>query len=290
MFTQNILFSDGVPFYADETVEDLQRAGLRLLQKKNGFRFGTDSVLLAAYAAGLYAATPQKSLLAADLGAGCGAVTLLLAARMPGVRIMSIEQDRASTDVLRRNIALNRLGDRVRAYPADIRSLAGSDWPLADLPRHACDLVVANPPYRLPGHGAAPATDSRRQAREEGSLPLGDLFRAAAGLLKPRGRLVLVHQAHRLPDVVRLLHDSQFAAKTLRPVQALAQKAPGIFLLAAVYQGRPGGFCLEKPLLVQTKPGVLDAETAAWYGHETPLPEKALQLGLIRHQGPAPDC
>ena len=33
-----------------ETIEDLQLGGLRLLQKKDGFRFGMDSVLLASFA------------------------------------------------------------------------------------------------------------------------------------------------------------------------------------------------------------------------------------------------
>ena len=34
----------------DETLEDLQLEGLKLLQKKKGFRFGMDSVLLAHFA------------------------------------------------------------------------------------------------------------------------------------------------------------------------------------------------------------------------------------------------
>ena len=34
----------------DETLEDLQLKGLKLLQKKKGFRFGMDSVLLADFA------------------------------------------------------------------------------------------------------------------------------------------------------------------------------------------------------------------------------------------------
>ncbi|MDW7655553.1 MAG: hypothetical protein SCM11_00100 [Bacillota bacterium] len=64
MFAQNILFSDGIPLYPDDTVEDLQRAGLRLLQKQGNFRFGTDSVLLAAYAADQYGTARKRRLLA----------------------------------------------------------------------------------------------------------------------------------------------------------------------------------------------------------------------------------
>ena len=36
--------------FDDETLEDLQCGGLKLIQKRNGFRFGTDAVLLADFA------------------------------------------------------------------------------------------------------------------------------------------------------------------------------------------------------------------------------------------------
>ena len=34
----------------DETLEELGRGGLRIIQKRHGFRFGTDSILLADFA------------------------------------------------------------------------------------------------------------------------------------------------------------------------------------------------------------------------------------------------
>ncbi len=61
---------------ADETLEDLQRAGLKLIQKTSGFRFGQDSVFLASFAADLV--MHKKHVQAADLGAGSGAVSVLL--------------------------------------------------------------------------------------------------------------------------------------------------------------------------------------------------------------------
>ena len=35
---------------SDETLEELGRGGLRIIQKRRGFRFGTDSILLADFA------------------------------------------------------------------------------------------------------------------------------------------------------------------------------------------------------------------------------------------------
>jgi tRNA1Val (adenine37-N6)-methyltransferase len=113
-----------IPVYPDDTLEDLQRSGLRLLQKKDGFRFGLDSVLLAAYAASLCRLPASRPLRAADLGAGCGAVSLLLSARLPGAAVVGLELDPASCDALRRNIRLNRLNGRLQAVQGDIRHLS----------------------------------------------------------------------------------------------------------------------------------------------------------------------
>jgi len=113
-----------VYLYPDDTVEDLQRGGLRLLQKKNGFRFGTDSVILAAYASTFFAHTPEKDLLVADLGAGCGAVALLLAARLPRARIWGVELEETSCSTFARNILLNHLENRMQAVRLDVRQIA----------------------------------------------------------------------------------------------------------------------------------------------------------------------
>ena len=56
---------------ANETIEDLQLNGLRLIQKKDSFRFGMDSVLLAHFAdIGLHDTV-------ADLGSGNGVLIFL---------------------------------------------------------------------------------------------------------------------------------------------------------------------------------------------------------------------
>ena len=51
-----------------ERLDDLQHSGLRLIQHPDAFRFGTDSVLLADFAA------PRRADKTADLGCGTGAI------------------------------------------------------------------------------------------------------------------------------------------------------------------------------------------------------------------------
>ena len=58
-----------------ERLDDLQRGGLRILQRPDGFRFGTDAVLLADFAG------VKKGERVADMGTGTGVLPLLLSAR-----------------------------------------------------------------------------------------------------------------------------------------------------------------------------------------------------------------
>ncbi len=277
-----------IPLYPDDTVEDLQRCGFRLLQKKRGFRFGMDSVLLAAYAASFCRFPETRPLRIADLGAGCGAVSLLLAARLPAALLTGLELDPASCDALARNCRLNALDQRLWPVQGDIRHLADGTLVSEHLRPHAFDMVVSNPPYRLPEQswypGGQPSADARRQAREETAVSLPDILRAAGRLLRPKGRLVLVHRVSRLPDLLAELRHWQLEPKTMRLIQPLPDRAPTTLLLSAVCQGRPGSFVTEPPLLICTQPGIWSPETADLYGLEPPLPHECLYRGL-RHTG-----
>lgn len=55
-----------------ERIDDLMRNGLRLIQLEEGFRFGTDSVLLADFA--IYGCMERV----ADLGTGSGILPVLM--------------------------------------------------------------------------------------------------------------------------------------------------------------------------------------------------------------------
>jgi tRNA1Val (adenine37-N6)-methyltransferase len=272
-----------IPAYPDESLEDLQRGGMRMLQKKSGFRFGTDSVLLAAYGASFYQASSCKKIFIADLGAGCGAVSLLLAARLPNAGFASIELDKDSAGILSRNCRLNRLEERMQAIHGDIRSLAaGASMDGAFAPG-SFDMVISNPPFRIKrsktqtdGLGLAP----QNMAREEASLCFRDLALAARRLLKPRGRLVLGHQAGRLPEMIKILSECGLEPKTLRFIQPYPNRMPSVFLMSAVSRGKPGGFCVDKPLVIFDRPGEYNQETAAIYGFENPLDEADLHKGL----------
>ena len=271
-----------IPVFSDESLEDLQRSGYRMLQKKQGFRFGSDSVLLAAYAAQIFEKTPDRPLFIADLGAGCGAVSLLLAARLHRAQIIGVEKDCPSCNVLMRNSLINNLEQRLHVLAADIAVFDQYKHLPQDLPDfNQYDLVVTNPPFLKPeqsySSGAGSAAAEKR-AVWESELSLADVLYAASRLLKPGGWLTMVHRPHRLTDVFSRLRDYKLEPVHLCLVQPLPQRPPSAFLLKARFTGKPGGLHVDAPLILWDQPGQMNSRAAEMYGNEP-----AMELSQLWH-------
>ena len=62
---------------ANETLDDLVRNGMKVIQARSGYRFSMDSVLLAHFA------EAQADDTVLDLGCGSGVISFLIAGRQP---------------------------------------------------------------------------------------------------------------------------------------------------------------------------------------------------------------
>ena len=81
-------FSSAAPAN-DETLDALFGGALQLYQKKRGYRFSLDSILLADFA------TIRSGNKVIDLGTGNGVVPLILAYRYPSISVTGVEIQRA---------------------------------------------------------------------------------------------------------------------------------------------------------------------------------------------------
>ena len=105
-----------------QRIDDLQRGGLRIIQDDKGFRFGTDAVLLADFAA----IKPGERV--CDMGTGTGVLPLLLSARAEGTTFDAFEVQRDVADMAQRSVALNGLQARIRVHHADCPSTVCSSF------------------------------------------------------------------------------------------------------------------------------------------------------------------
>lgn len=152
-----------------------------VLNDMTPMKVGTDAVLLGAWCRCDDAATVL------DVGTGCGVIALMIAQRNPGATVHAIDVDAVALAEARLNFERSPWRERLRAFHGDFRDCAGL------LPLPAYDLIVSNPPF-FTEKVLSPSV-ARNVARHTASLPFGDLFRVAASLLSPHGRLAMVTPA-----------------------------------------------------------------------------------------------
>ena len=176
------------------TFEDLGRNGFTMYQLKDGFRFGTDTVLLSWFTASMI--KPSKKASCLELGANCGAATLLLAARRDDVGVDALEIDAEACEVLKSNITANNLGDRITAYEGDVRSLPD------EIRQKQYDVVFMNPPFYREGTG--PSANVIGRGETNGTLE--DFIGTGASRLIPSaGIMCVVMTARRTDEVMSLM-------------------------------------------------------------------------------------
>lgn len=225
-----------------ETLEDLGRAGMRLIQPKRQFRYGTDSVLLSDFAAS------RRFTNAVDLGAGSGVIALLIAARMPRAKVDCVEIQPWAADILDRNIRMNGMEDRIRAHCGDLREAA------AVFGREQYDLAVSNPPYYDAATSLRSPSEEVNTARQDGECSPGELCRAAFSLIKTGGRFAVVYPAARAMALLRAMEENRIAPKRIRCVQDTPYRAPKLLLIEGVKQGGEGLIWLP-PLILHDENG-----------------------------------
>lgn len=225
-----------------------------LTQPEAGFRFGSDALLLACFAA------PLAGRRVLDLGTGCGpaGLGLLLARDDTETQVVGLDQDAAMVAAARENARNLDLAERFEARCLDVRGIR--DEP--DLPPESFPLVLANPPYRRPDSGRRPEDADRDRARfaSDGGLPA--FAEAAAYALTNGGLFALIHLAERLGHVMASLAARRLEVKRLLPVSPRAGVPAKQVLVAARKNGRPG-LVLEPPLLLYQGTGAQTRLTEA---------------------------
>ncbi|WP_336488691.1 tRNA1(Val) (adenine(37)-N6)-methyltransferase [Methylobacterium nigriterrae] len=220
---------------------------LRLHQPPRGaHRAGTDAALLA------HLIVPPDGATVCDVGAGTGAVGLGCARLAPGCRVVLVERDPDLAALAIRNAAENGMAERVRVIAADVLA-PGAVRRAAGLTAGLCDVLLTNPPYFEAGRDRPSPRAGRAEAHTFAEGGLETWLRTCTDLLRPGGRIGLIHRADALPACLDALR-GRFGAIRVRPVHARADRAATRILVTAV-KGSRAVLSLAPPLVLQDASG-----------------------------------
>lgn len=158
-----------------------------MCQPKKGFRFSTDSVVLAQFI------RERRYEKAIDIGSGSGVLALYLARVLKCSHIDAIEIQSELFECLVKTVEINALSEVIHTYEGDVKEFRTTTQ---------YDLIVCNPPYRESNRGRISQNKIKEHAKFSRSLNIDDIFTFALKYLKNSGFLYLSYDVDFMVDVI----------------------------------------------------------------------------------------
>ena len=222
----------------NERIDDLELNGLKIIQNKNGFCFGMDSVLLSDFAKEI-----KKNSTILDMGTGTGILGILLSAKTQDTKITGVEIQPEVAQMAQRSVQLNHLEERIDIICKDIKELKKI------YETQSLDAIVTNPPYKKKGTGGINENEAKLISRHEITANLEDFISIASYLLKDQGSIYMVHSPERLADIMTSLRKYKLEPKVIKFVHPNQEKEPNLILVKAIKNARPF-LKVEKPIYI----------------------------------------
>ena len=127
-------------FVKSFTVDKILKGKISIIQLKKGFRYGFDTVFLAAFVNGYLKKLKKKKISLADVGSGVGTISLIIAYQNDKINITAIENNNTYLEIANENIVRNKFQKKINLMQGDIFNIDN------DL-MNRFDIVVTNPPF-----------------------------------------------------------------------------------------------------------------------------------------------
>ena len=221
-----------------ERLDDLELDNLMIIQDKNGYKFSTDSVLLANFA------KAKPSDVCVDLCSGGGVVAILFSYKNKIKNMYAVEIQQKPAEMSKRSIEYNKLD--IKVINDDLKNLKeifGAE---------SVDVITVNPPYNE--KGLTSKEDEIAISTHEIKTNLEEIISVSSKVLKFGGKFFMVHRADRLVNIISNLRKYKLEPKVMRIVYPKLSKEPNLVLIEAKKGAKPGLKILS-PLILNDEDG-----------------------------------
>lgn len=237
----------------NERIDDLEYKGLKIIQNKDGFCFGIDSILLSDFAKNI-----KKEARVLDLGTGTGIIATLLCEKTELSEITGIEVQEEVADMAKRSIQLNHLEDKFKMIQDNILNLNKY------FEKNTFDAIVTNPPYKKKETGIQNEDIRKLISRHEVEANIEDFIKISKDMLKDKGEFYIVYRPERLVDLLTLMRKYKIEPKKIRFVYSNVNAVSKLVLVQGVKNARPF-LKLEPNLYIYDEKGIYTEEILKIY-------------------------
>ena len=216
-----------IKLYDNERIDNLEYKDLKIIQNKNGFCFGIDSILLVDFAKNV----SNSNVI--DLGTGTGIIPILLSGKTLNNNYVGVEIQKDVANMAKRSVELNRLEKQIKILNFNILELSDT------YQKRSFDVVISNPPYKKVNTGVVNENSKKLISRHEITASLDDFLRISSYLLKDFGELYMVHRPERLVDIFAIMRNYKIEPKKIKFVYPNKNKKANLVLIKGVKCGNP---------------------------------------------------
>ena len=237
----------------NERIDDLDYKGMKIIQKKDGFCFGMDSILISNFSK-----ISKNNAVIADIGTGTGIISILIAAKNRINKIYGFDIQEEMVEMANRSVELNNFKEKIEIIKANIVGLSESGY------KNKFDYVITNPPYKKINTGLINDNEKKLISRHEVKCTLNDILYESANILKDKGTFYMVHRPERLPEIIVLMKKNRIEPKEIQFVYPKEDKQANLVLIKGIKFANPYLRILE-PLIIYDKNGNYTEKVRSFY-------------------------
>ena len=211
----------------NERIDDLEFKNLKIIQNKDGFCFGIDSILLTDFAKNI-----KQNSKVIDLGTGTGIIPILLYGKTKNTKFVGVEIQPEVAEMANRSVKLNLLENNIEILNTNILELSKI------YNTGSFDVVTTNPPYKKINTGVINENNKKLISRHEITASLEDFIRTASFLLKDLGEFYMVHRPDRLVDIFYEMRKNKIEPKKIKFIYPNKNKKTNLVLIKGIKNGK----------------------------------------------------
>ena len=210
-----------------------------LNEYKDGLLYGTDALLLAAYAQG------SKKRIGCDLGSGSGVISLLTLSSGYAKKMIAVEIQEKYAELTKQNFFENNFTEQSEVFCCNVNELSKY------ISSGSCDFVLSNPPYMPRQSGKQNISEEKCIARHELNGNISDFCNAASWCLRTGGSFYIVYIPERMAELFQAMIKAKLIPKRLKTIHPSPALSPSLILCEGK-KDASFGLIYERPLYIYT--------------------------------------